>query len=433
MRNSIMQKLFTALLIGLMPWLAHAQLTIDVVGGAEKQDPIAITGFPGEGALPVNITQVVRGNLARTGEFKILDVSNVSPVPTEASQVNFGEWNQRGAKFIAIGTVAPAANNQLEVRVRVLDVAKMQLLGSVTYTMSANQARLTAHRVSDYIYEKITGTQGAFATRIAYVIKQRDRYELQIADSDGQNPQTALSSREPIISPSWAPDGARIAYVSFESRKPVVYVHNVATGARQVIANYKGSNSAPAWHPNGNQLAVVLTKDGNSEIYLVGASGGNATDGAQRLTNSASIDTEPRFAADGTIYFTSDRGGGPQIYRMKGDGSEVKRVTFKGGYNVSPRIAPDGKTMVYVQRDNGFNLMSMDVSGAGAGQQEIQLTKGGRDESPSFAPNGKMILYATEEGGKGALAGTTPDGKVRQRLTTPAAEIREPTWAPYMK
>ena len=406
---------------------AHAQLNIDVVGGAEKQDPIAITNFPGEGALPANITQIVRSNLARTGEFKVLDVSNVSPVPTESNQVNFGEWNQRGAKYMAIGLVAPNASGALEVRVRVLDVAKMQVLGAVAYTMTPNQARLTAHRVADFIYEKITGVRGAFSSRIAYVTKNGPRFELQIADSDGQNPQTALSSREPIMSPNWAPDGQRIAYVSFETRKPVVYVHNVANGQRVVVANYKGSNSAPAWHPSGNQLAVTLSKDGNSEIYLVAASGAQATAGGTRLTNNNSIDTEARFAADGSIYFTSDRGGSPQIYKMSASGGEAQRVTFKGAYNVSPRLAPDGKSLLYVSRDKGFNLMSLDIET----KQDAQLTNGNRDEAPSFAPNGKMILYATEEGGKGTLAATSADGKVKAKLSTPAAEIREPTWAPF--
>jgi TolB protein len=421
-----MKKILFALLAFWVAGNAGAQITITVEGGALGQRPIAITNFPGGSVLPDNMPAIVRADLGRTGEFAIKDVSTVSPVPTESSQLVFAEWKPR-ADYLAFGSVKPLSNNQFEASVGVIDLTKQQSLGTHTLRFTADQTRLTAHKIADFIYERITGTKGVATSRIAYVVKTGARYQLMIADADGQSPISALSSSEPIISPAWAPDGNRIAYVSFESKKPVVYVHHVASGQRRAVANFKGSNSAPAWSPNGRELAVVLTQDGNSEIYIIGADGSNP----RRLTRNNAIDTEPVFSPDGnSIFFTSDRGGGPQIYRMSAQGesaSPAQRVTTRGNYNVTPRMGPDGK-LVYVARDSAqrHNVMALDT----ATGQDQQLTEDGRNESPSVAPNGKMVMYASDAGGKGTLAVTSSDGRTRQRLVTPNAEIREPTWGP---
>ena len=409
---------------------AQAQLTVEITGGGGNQIPIAIAPFQGEAQLRTGpkydvLSDVIEKDLARSGRFRTLYTGPQNLNDTTSLTANdFAAWRSRNADALVAGGVYPAAGGRYDVRFKLYDVPKQQSLGGVAYNIAPQQARATAHRIADFIYEKLTGDKGVFSTRIAYVVKSGPRYQLQIADADGGNPQTALTSNEPIMSPNWSPDGTRIAYVSFEAKKPVVYVHNLATGQRQAVAAFRGSNSAPAWSPDGRSLAVVLSRDGGSQLFVMNADGTNV----RRLTSSTAIDTEPRFSPDGRwIYFTSDRGGAPQIYRIAATGGDVQRVTFEGGYNVSPRPSPDGRTLAFVQRNGGrFQVAVMDL----ATRQVQTLTDGSRDESPTFAPNGKMILYATEAGGRGMLAATSSDGRVKQRLSIPAADVREPAWGP---
>lgn len=407
---------------------ARAQLSIEITGAGANRIPIAIVPFPGEAALPPGITSIVRADLERSGLFRGLEVPPLTPQPTEASTVDYAEWRSRLADALVLGSVAARPDGRYEVRFRLFDVVKQTPLGGVAYTLAQDQARATAHRIADYVYEKLTGVRGVFSTRIAYVVKRGNRYELQIADADGADEETALASLEPIISPAWSPDGKRLAYVSFENKKPVVYVHSLLDGKRHVVANFKGSNSAPAWSPDGSKLAVSLSRDSGSQIYLINPDGS----GVRRLTYSSAIDTEPVFSPDGQfIYFTSDRGGSPQIYRMPANGGDALRITFEGSYNVSPRISPDGKSLAYIARNSEgkFQVALLDL----ATQQVQILTDSDRDESPSFAPNGRMILYATVIDGRGVLSAVSIDGRVRQRLTVNAGDVREPAWGPFIQ
>jgi len=422
-----MRLLFAALLLLAAASTATAQLSIEVTGAGAQRLPIAIAPFAGEGALSTGIAAIVRADLERSGLFRGIEVPALNPPLTDSSNVNFTEWRSRLADALVLGSVATRPDGRFEVRFRLYDVVKQTALGGVAYTLTKTQVRATAHRISDYVYEKLTGEKGVFSTRIAYVVKRGTRFELQIADADGAGEETALASFEPIISPAWSPDGKRLAYVSFENKKPVVYVHSLLDGKRHVAANFKGSNSAPAWSPDGSRLAVALSRDGGSQLFIVNADGS----GLRRLTNSAGIDTEPVFSPDGqTIYFTSDRGGSPQIYRMPAGGGDAQRVTFEGSYNVSPRISRDGKNLAYIARNGGkFQVALLDL----ASRQALTLTDSDKDESPSFAPNGRMILLATVIGGRGVLSAVSSDGRVKQRLSIAAGDVREPAWGPFIQ
>ena len=410
-------------LLGMAP-AAWAAMEIQVIGGAANKIALAMVPFQAASGQPLPaLTQIAGDDLNRTGQFKLVDVSG-TPAPSEPSQVNYGVWRGKGAEAMVIGQVVSLPGGRFEVRFRLIDVVRQTQIAGYSYNIAPSQWRATAHQIADIVYEKLTGVKGAFGSRIAYVQKQGKRYELRVADADGQNPRTVVRSNEPLISPMFSPDGARLVYVSFEDKKPVVYVQSLADGNRRKVAAFKGSNSAPAWSPDGRRLAVVLTRDEASQIYLINADGS----GLNRLTQGGNIDTEPVFSPDGqTIFFTSDRGGSPQIYRVSVNGGEPKRVTFGGGYNVSPAISPDGKLLSYISRDEGrFRVALQDLA---SGQSRV-LTDTARDESPAFAPNGQSVLYATVQGGRGILGTVSLDGRTRARLSESGVDAREPAWGP---
>ena len=417
-----------AIVVAMLTCSALAQVKIDISGVGTTQIPVAIAGFPGEGDGLSSLSDVIRKDLERSGNFRL--IGGLAPT-SEIANVNLIEWRAKAVDAVVTGSVNKLANGKFDVRFRLSDTLKNSVLEAQSIVTSESDLRFTGHRIADIIFERLSGEKGIFATRIAFVSKAGNRYRLNVSDWDGENVQAALNSSEPIISPKWSLDGSRLAYVSFESKKPVVYVQNIFTQARTLVANFKGSNSAPAWAPDGKSLAVVLTRDGFSQVYVVGADGS----GARRITQSSAIDTEPTFSPDGqTIYFTSDRGGSPQIYRVPLGGGDPVRVSFTGSYNVSPRISPDGKRLAWVGRREGrYSIFTRELAREGGSTPETLLGDTGRDESPSFSPNSRWVLYAANASGKDELRFVTTDGRVKLRVSSTSSDIREPAWGPLSK
>jgi TolB protein len=402
---------------------ARAALNIEITGAGEHQTPITIVPFAGEDKLPQSISSIVSADLARSGLFRL--IAPVGKTPHEPQEVVYTDW--AGVDALAIGSADMLPNGHISAKFRLLDTARQTELIGETVSGKSDQIRAIAHRISDFIFEKLTGDPGIFSTRIAYINRQEKNNQLVVADSDGYNEQSVLSTKKHLMSPAWSPDGSYLAYVAFEKNHAVVYVQSLVTNQRLAVANFPGSNSAPAWSPDGRTLAIVLSRNGDSHIFLVRPDG----TGLHQITFGDEIDTEPNFSPDGqNILFTSDRGGSVQIYQMPVDGGTAVRLTFDGGNNFSPRYSPDGKSFVFSHWSDGrFYIATEDFQS----QQMQVLTDGGWEENPSFAPNGKLILFSTEIKAHGILATVSIDGRVKQKMFPQAGDIRDPMWGPFLK
>jgi TolB protein len=429
--------IFFCLAVGLS-WQAQASsLTIEITQGAEGALPIAVVPFAwrGDAATPPPhaVGQIVAADLERSGRFKPLPTEQMLARPARGEEVDFRDWRAVKVDNLVTGEVSPNGPGGYLVRFYLYDVLRGEQITGYSMPTTAADLRATAHHIADVIYETLTGEPGAFATRIAYVTsiregskdKPTERVELRIADADGYGPQTILSSKEPIMSPAWSPDGQKLAYVSFENAQPAIWIQEVFTGKRDKVTAFKGINGAPAFSPDGRYLALTLSKDGNPDIFVLDI----ARRSLRAITRHWAIDTEPAWSPDGkTLVFTSDRGGKPQIYRVPVGGGEPRRVTFEGDYNARASYSPDGRLLTMVTRVGGnFRIATLDIE---RGDYRV-MSSGRLDESPSFAPNGSMIIYATSVGGKGVLAAVSTDGRVQQRLRLQEGDVREPVWSPH--
>ncbi|WP_018993735.1 MULTISPECIES: Tol-Pal system beta propeller repeat protein TolB [unclassified Thioalkalivibrio] len=414
----------------LLLWAAQAQavLEVTVTEGVTGAIPVAVAPFTyeGEGELDEDISQIVAANLARSGLFNV-EQDDLPSAPSGPADFLAEPWADTGVEYLVVGNQRRDGDDVL-VEFHVFDVLSEERLGGWRIPVPGDMLRRGAHRISDIIYEQITGDPGAFSARIAFVSVERNgderRFALEVADSDGANPRTLFRSAKPIMSPDWSPDGRELVYVSFENRRSEVYRQNVETGSRERVASFTGINSAPAWSPDGRYLALSLSRDGAPNIYLMELETGEM----RQMTQTSSIETEPVWSPDGeTLYFTSDRAGAPQIYALPREGGSPRRLTFESGYAAAATVSPDGRYLVYVHGgDGGFQLARLDLND----RRVTRLTDGRDAESPSFAPNGSMIIYAMTDGGRGVLGSVSQDGQVHQRLAAREGEVREPAWSP---
>lgn len=405
---------------------SQAQFRVEVTGLGMAQLPIALPVFRAEEAVPHKISAIIRADLERSGMFRTVDAAGLSV--DAYSSLDQQIWRQRGADFMVAGSIEPRANGSFDVSFRLWDAVRAQDLGGQTYGVARESMRTAAHRIADFIYEKLIGEKGVFATRITFVTRSASRHSLWVADADGGNATELLvspNSAEPIISPAWSPSGSQLAYVSFESRKPDIYVWDMQTRRASLMASFRGSNSAPAWSADGRSIVATLSRDGGSQIYAIDAV---LRGEPKRLTQSNSIDTEPVCSADGRwIYFVSDRGGSPQIYRMGPAGGSAEWISTGQRYSISPAISPDGRYLAFIARiDGAFKLHLMDLTSKAV----RPLTDTAADESPSFSPNGRLILYATQNQGRSVLMTTTLDGR-KDVLMGQNGSVRDPQWGPF--
>ncbi|MCW4147988.1 MULTISPECIES: Tol-Pal system beta propeller repeat protein TolB [Halomonadaceae] len=412
-----------------MSTVASANLTIEITRGSDQALPIGVVPFEGPEGMPEDVAQIIHDNLDRSGFFDPLDRGSMFEQPNEAEDVQYSTWRSLDVRYLVVGRTE-RTDTGYRIQYDLMDISGQRRMMSETVTASENDLRGAAHYISDQIFEEITDIRGAFSTRIAYVTAQgvgdNTDYGLYVADADGRNSQQILTSDQPILSPAWSPDGGKLAYVSFESGRPEIYIQEVSSGNRARITSFEGINGAPAWSPNGRRLAMSLSKDGQPDIYVMEIADRSLT----RVTDSNSIDTEPAWSPDGRrLVFTSDRSGGPQIYQHTLGSGETERMTFTGNYNARARFSPDGENLFLIHRsDRGFQVARQEIDSG----RLVTLSDSTSDESPSVAPNGTMVIFATQQGNNGVLSAVSADGRSSFRLPAAQGDVRDPAWSPFL-
>lgn len=419
-------------------------LTLEITQGVNSASPIAVSDFYVSSrqvdSVPEDIGAVIRNDLRNSGRFAPLAVEELPVQSSKVGTLDILEWLNLGADAVVVGQVEKTGRDSYAVEFELMDMLEPRVQGQKSNVLlkqrfehiSGARLRPLAHHISDLIFERLTGIKGAFSTRIAYVLvsgedRSKPIYRLEVADADGYNAKALFTSPEPVMSPSWSPDGRRLAFVSFENFRSEVYLIDVATGTRQRVSHARGINGAPAWSPDGKKLAIVLSKEGTPKIYLLDL----VRHTLDKLTTGSSIDTEPSWAPDGkSLVFTSNRGGKPQIYRVWVSDKQVERVTYQGNYNAKASFTSDGRFLVMMYRDeqNVFRIAKMNLST----KQVTLLTKAELDESPSIAPNATMVLYGSQVAGKRILGAVSLDGQVKLRLPDRQGSVQEPAWSPYL-
>lgn len=420
----------------LSSWAEASNLTIRITKGSDQTLPVAVVPFlwQGQGGLSEDVAAIIGANLERTGLFSTLARDNLVSLPSNQSEVVYRDWRLLKVNYLIVGSIQSQADQQLHITYELFDITTQQKLLSESMPARPDNLRSRAHRISDRIYERLTGQKGIFSTRIAYVTAKQNvpvaerSYRLHVADADGQRARTILTSNKPLLSPDWSPDGKHLAYVSFETGRAAIFVQEVATGKRYQLTNFRGLNGAPAWSPDGKKIAMTLSRDGNAEIYIYYLDERRLL----RVTNHYEIDTEPSWAPDGkSLVFTSGRSGGPQVYQVDLTTGAEKRISFTGNYNARPRFSPSGTEVFMMHRNSGGGLFSIAALDLASGRMRL-LSTSPLDHSPSVAPNGAMVIYALMTQGQGVLGVVSTDGRIQYELPAASGDVLEPAWSPYL-
>ena len=417
----------------LFPIFSYGELFLEITKGSEDPYRVAMIPFEGNSRVSKQLNDIMRNDLIRTGEFSILDEELLLPVKIINDELVFSDWKLLGIDYLVTGTIANA-NNSLDISYEIFDIHKKRKVRSSKVFGIPNQIRQLAHYTSDGIYESITGIKGIAATRLLYVNEVKDsrfisNYKLMLADSDGANEKVLLSSSEPIISPSWSPDGKRVAYVSFETGIAKVFIQEIASGKREAVLSQDTQISSPSWSPDGKYLSLTLYQDGNAEIYILRLRDRTLT----RMTNQFAIDTESSWSPKGNkILFTSGRSGSPQIYELdlRKLNPKAKRISFEGTYNAKASYLPNEEGVIFVHRSND-GLFHIALKYKRENFIRV-LTEAKMDESPSVAPNGNMVIYGIKENDLSMLAGFSLSG-AKFKLPASEGEVREPAWSNFLR
>jgi TolB protein len=433
-----MQKLVShlfLLFLAILPYSAHAILSMELTRGVAGATPIAVVPFSGQASQ--DISGIISNDLQNSGRFNVYGRNKISVFPSNANEVRADYFRKLGTDNVVLGELNNLGGDRYEIRFQLLDLFRGKGENSVVlgkkYTVSGRELRAIAHHISDLIYQQITGVKGIFSTKLAYVLVQRNgaatRYVLEVSDQDGFNPRPLLNSPEPIMSPSWSPNGKQIAYVSFEGRKAGIYIQDVSTGSRRLLSEFPGINGAPSWSPDGRKLALVLSKNGSPNIYVMDLSSRQLT----QVTRDFSINTEPSWSPDGrSLLFTSNRSGGtrPQIYQVQIGNGSISRISYDGDYNARASYTRDGRHIAMIHRVSGvYHIAVLDLD---SGTLRVLNSSAGDSSSPSIAPNGSMILYDTSNSGRGVLGMTSSDGRIQLILPARNGEAQDPAWSPFL-